>query len=161
ILAGTADDFSVQPFDPGKPGLERFPSGYVGVDIIAVVNAMQRQVGESPFTRIETVPLVNEADVIFAVASVAPENRLAPIGIAQPFAQRQHAGEVARVSYSLKHAFRQVIKDLALEGIANEARSKLQARFAGNGAPGTLHAQLGSIVHQPLADEDDLWFRNR
>src|SRR5262249_11703210 len=138
-----------------------FPSGHMGVDIIPIVDAVECKVRESPLTRIEAVSLINEADVVFSVVRVSPENRLAAIGVAEPLVQRKNSRKCLWISHSLKHPFRQVVEDLPLKWITDVACPELQPRLTQNGVSRALHAQLGSVSHQPIAYKNDLCVRDR
>src|SRR5215470_2881831 len=126
ITPGLANYFRVKLLNAGKPGLKRFPSRHMRVDIIPVVDAVQRKVGESPFTRIEAVSLIDETDVVFPVPGVSPENGLTTIGVSQPLVQRENSRKRLWISNSLKHAFRQVVENLPLKWVTHVARPELQ-----------------------------------
>src|SRR5437660_1765818 len=63
ILTRLAQKIGIEVFDSREPGLKRTPSSYLGIDMIARINAAQRRVREGPFTGIKTIPLVNKGDV--------------------------------------------------------------------------------------------------
>src|SRR5215468_1449978 len=126
ITPGLANYFRVKLLNAGKPGLKRFPSGHMRIDIIPIVDTMQCQLRKGPLTRIETVSLVDETGVVFPVPGVSPEDGLAAISVSQPLVQRKNSRKRLWLSNSLKHAFRQVVEDLPLKWVTHVARPELQ-----------------------------------
>src|SRR5215472_9788893 len=91
ITPGLANYFRVKLLNAGKPGLKRFPSGHMHVDIIPIVDAVQCEVRKGPLTRIEAVSLVYKTDVIFPVSWISPEDGLTAIGVSQPLVECKYA----------------------------------------------------------------------
>jgi hypothetical protein len=89
-------------------------------------------------------------------AQVAEKNRLAAVGVARPFVEDQHPGEVMQVFHLAQLLVGKKIMQCELPGISGIARAELQPGLAWNPRAWQLHGQFRGQPDQLLRDGDNL-----
>src|SRR5579884_1617085 len=84
--------------DLAQPRFEAVPPCDTRIHIVASEDAPQRRIGKIPFTGVKTISLVDKRSCKLSLARPLPERRLAPIGVAGPFVQRQYPGKIANIA---------------------------------------------------------------
>lgn len=93
------------------------------IDVIAVIDAMQGQVGKSPLTSVEVIALVNESGVIVAIICALGKNGLTSVAIARPFVEHKDSRKVPDIEDAGRKRFRDIIKDVVRIRVHGVAKS--------------------------------------
>ena len=93
--------------------------------------------------------MIDKCGCVFLIASLLPEDRLAAVGVAGPFVEREHAGERIKVTHAVESGSRKVIEDLSLERSQHEAGAQGESMAAGDTGGAYANAQVRSVFDEP------------
>lgn len=150
ILSAISDSWSVVMLSAREGRFKVVPAFYVLIDVVAVINAMQGQVGKSPLTGIEVIAVINESGVIVAIICALGKNCLSSVAIASPLVEDKDPREIFNIEYSTRKRLRDIIKNVMGERVSYIPNRKLLPWPAKDAHSGRLNSKFRGALDEPF-----------